>query len=163
MGLDLTLLPLRDAREIGNASVLCYNRLSFDRDYGIFGQLTECGERGGNIKPTIKTHPIPLQMWVETYEDEGINPDARRQIRHGVDVRLRTTAQGAEGRRRRVSAEQSNQGFRQRAARRHAHHPSVAMKRTISQFTSPSQNPICLGLISFRGKIKVKREDALSV
>lgn len=72
MGLDLTLLPLREAREIGSESVLCYNRLGFDRDYRIFGQLTGCGEHGGKIKPTIKTNPIPPQMWVETYEDEGI-------------------------------------------------------------------------------------------
>ena len=64
MGLDLALLPLRDPKKLCDVSVLCHDRLSFDQDYEIFGQLTNIGE--GN-KPTIKVNPIPPQMWVETY------------------------------------------------------------------------------------------------
>ena len=81
MGLDLTLLPLRGPREMGNISVLCHDRLSFDRDYKIFGQLTDVGE--GN-KPTIKANPIPPQMWVDTYEDEGI--ERRREDKYGTEL-----------------------------------------------------------------------------
>ena len=64
-----------------DTSVLCHDRLSFDRDYKIFGQLTDCGE--GN-KPTIKTSAIPPQMWVETYEDEGIK--RRRDDKYGTEL-----------------------------------------------------------------------------
>jgi hypothetical protein len=53
MGLDLTLLPLRGFKEV-NSSVLCYDRLSFDRDYDIFGQIIDCGE--DRIKPSIETN-----------------------------------------------------------------------------------------------------------
>ena len=81
MGLDLTLLPLRGPREMGDTSVLCHDRLSFDRDYEIFGQLTDVGE--GN-KPMIKANPIPPQMWVETYEDEGIK--RRRDDEYGTEL-----------------------------------------------------------------------------
>ena len=35
MGLDLTLIPLKDARELVG-TILAYDRLSFDRDYQIF-------------------------------------------------------------------------------------------------------------------------------
>ena len=69
MGLDLTLLPLERPQQLGDASVLCHDRLTFDRDYEIFRQLTDMGV--GN-KPTIRVNPIPPQMWVATYEDEGI-------------------------------------------------------------------------------------------
>jgi len=79
MGLDLTLLPLRDARSIGEASALCHDRLTFDRDYEIFGQIIDCGE---GKKPTIKTNPIPPQMWVEIYEDEGI--ERTREDKYGT-------------------------------------------------------------------------------
>ncbi|TAL49468.1 hypothetical protein EPN83_00375 [Patescibacteria group bacterium] len=81
MGLDLTLLPLRGPQQMGDTSVLCHDRLSFDRDYEIFGQLTDVGE--GN-KPTIKANSIPPQMWVETYEDEGIK--RRRDDKYGTEL-----------------------------------------------------------------------------
>lgn len=79
MGLDLTLLPLQGPREMGDTSVLCYDRLIFDQDHEIFGQLTDCGK--GN-KPTIQANPIPPQMWVETYEDEGI--ERTREDKYGT-------------------------------------------------------------------------------
>lgn len=76
MGLDLTLLlPLRGPEGMGgmgSTTLLCYDRLSFDRDSSIFGQLVDLTERGQSTKPTIKVHPIPPQMWVDTYEDGGI-------------------------------------------------------------------------------------------
>ena len=81
MGLDLTLFPLRGPQAMGDTSVLCHDRLSFDRDYEIFGQLTDCGE--GN-KPTIKVNPIPPQMWIETYEDEGI--ERTREDKYGSEL-----------------------------------------------------------------------------
>jgi hypothetical protein len=81
MGLDLTLLILRGPREIGETSVLCYDRLSFDRDSNIFAQLTDYGE--GN-KPTIKVNPLPPQMWVEAYEDEGIKKT--REDKYGTEL-----------------------------------------------------------------------------
>ena len=81
MGLDLTLLPLRGPQQMSDVSVLCYDRLSFDRDYEIFGQLSDVGE--GN-KSTIKANPIPPQMWVETYEDEGIK--RHRDAKYGTEL-----------------------------------------------------------------------------
>src|SRR3989338_1619002 len=81
MGLGLTLLPLRGPQQMGDVSVLCHDRLSFDQDYEIFGQLSDVGE--GN-KPTIKANPIPPQMWVETYEDEGI--ERHRDDKYGTEL-----------------------------------------------------------------------------
>ena len=81
MGLDLTLLPLRGPHEMGEISVLCYDRLIFDQDHEIFGQLIDCGE--GN-KPTIQVNPIPPQMWVEIYGDEGI--ERTREDNYGTEL-----------------------------------------------------------------------------
>ena len=78
MSLELVLLPLRGPEEVGSRSVLCYERLRFDQDYRIFGQLTDmsshCGSGVDDIpaKPTIRVNPLPPQMWVETYGEEGI-------------------------------------------------------------------------------------------
>lgn len=69
MSFDLTLLPLEGPHDLKNTSVFCHDRLSFDRDYEIFGQLTDVGE---GDKATIKTDSIPPQMWVQTYESKGI-------------------------------------------------------------------------------------------
>ncbi len=81
MGLDLTLLPLSGPRQLGETFVLCYDRLTFDRDYDIFGQLTDLGK--GN-KPTINANSIPSQMWVEMYEDDGIKK--RRTDKYGTGL-----------------------------------------------------------------------------
>jgi len=80
MGLDLTLLPLRDPREVGEVSVLAYNRLSFDRDSELFGQITDID----GSEPTIKPLAIPPQMWVTTYEDEGL--DRTRTDKYGTEL-----------------------------------------------------------------------------
>lgn len=70
MSLSLTLLPLSGRQEMAYESVLCYDRLDFDQDYRIFGQLAKFYESDDN--PTIKAHQIPPQMWVKTYDDLGI-------------------------------------------------------------------------------------------
>ena len=81
MGLDLTLLPLMGPQEIGGKSALCHDRLSFDRDSSIFGQLTDLGY---GCRPTIKANPIPPQLWVDVYEDEGI--ERTRTDKHGTEL-----------------------------------------------------------------------------
>jgi len=81
MGLDLTLLPLRGPQEMGDRLVICYDRLSFDPDYEIFGQLTDVGD---GKKPTIKANLIPSQMWVETCESDGIK--RRRDDKYGREL-----------------------------------------------------------------------------
>jgi hypothetical protein len=46
-----------------------------DTDYQIFSQIIDMSyrqEEGISKKPTIQTYPIPPQMWVRTYGDEGI-------------------------------------------------------------------------------------------
>ena len=82
MGRDLTLLPMRDPREVGEVSVLAYNRLSFDRDYELFGQITEI--KIGGSEPTIKPLAIPPQMWVTIYGDEGL--DRTRTDKYGTEL-----------------------------------------------------------------------------
>lgn len=61
MGSDLSLLPLRGPDQLVRVSVGCLDRLSFDRDYEIFGQLID----SFGDKPTIQVNSIPPQMWVE--------------------------------------------------------------------------------------------------
>ncbi len=76
MGLSLTVLPLKDHKELFSDSVPCYDRISFDRDYKIFAQFVDCGAQfvdcGETEKPTIKTSIIPPLLSVGTYEDEGL-------------------------------------------------------------------------------------------
>ena len=50
------------------------------RDYDIFGQIIDCGE--DRVKPSIETNPILSQMWVEIYEDEGIQ--RTREDKYGL-------------------------------------------------------------------------------
>ena len=81
MGLNLTLLPLQGPEELQKTRVLCRNRLSFDKDYEVFLQLNGFD---GKIKPTVKVHPIPPSLWVQTYEEEGIRE--RRTDKLGVEI-----------------------------------------------------------------------------
>ena len=81
MGVDLTLLPLKGARQIGDESVICIDCLNFDQDYEIFGQI-EGFDRGGT--QTIKPIPIPPQLWVITYEEEGIK--RQRDDKYGKEL-----------------------------------------------------------------------------
>ena len=80
MGIDLTLLPMSDPCEMGKVSVLTYNRLRFDQDYKLFGQIMEID----GSEPTIKSLAIPPQMWVTTYEDEGLN--RTRTDKYGTEL-----------------------------------------------------------------------------
>jgi|SRR3989338_7903067 len=93
MSLDLTILfPSLGFRAIGESEAFCYERLRFDGDYSIFGQLVDMSdhyrrtEQDNDIpeKPTIKTIPIPPQLWVETYGDEGI--ERTREDRYGTEL-----------------------------------------------------------------------------
>ncbi len=66
MGLDLTILPLRGPKDLGETSVLAYNRLQFDRDYELFAQIIEMNDYDAAFagsRPIIKPLPIPPQMW----------------------------------------------------------------------------------------------------
>jgi len=86
MSLDLTILPLRGPRDLGETSVLTYNRLQFNGDYRLFAQIIEMDDYDAAFaenKPTIKPLPIPPQMWVIMYDDEGLKS-------------TRTDANGAE-------------------------------------------------------------------
>lgn len=69
MGLDLTLLPLRDPRDLYGTHIFCGDSLRFDRDDQIFGQIIT-GIPG--VKVTIETQLIPPQLFVESYYDGGI-------------------------------------------------------------------------------------------
>lgn len=63
---------------MGETSVYCRERLSFNSDYRILGQLTDLSSyrKGGRDdipeKPTINAQPIPPQMWVVVSEEEGL-------------------------------------------------------------------------------------------
>ena len=75
MSTDLTIFPLkRGPRALGEDSVLVVNRLDFDQDYRIFGQLIETGYEDKDVpeNPTIIPLPLPPQLWVEIYGEEGI-------------------------------------------------------------------------------------------
>lgn len=81
MSLNLTLLPLREPQDLQRTRVLCRNRLSLDTDYEVFLQLNGFD---GKTKPTIKVNPIPVTLWVETYEEEGIRK--RRTDKLGEEI-----------------------------------------------------------------------------
>ena len=68
MGLDLTIFPLSGPQEVGSTSVFVSDKLRFDRDYEVFGQLIKIDDK----EPVIKTHPLPPQMWVHVYGEEGL-------------------------------------------------------------------------------------------
>lgn len=75
----LALLPLKSPEHLTKTSVLCRERLEYDQDYRIFGQLGDFSHYrneadGSDIpeRPTIKTLPLPPQLWIETYEHGGV-------------------------------------------------------------------------------------------
>lgn len=82
MGLNLTLLLLNRHEQMGYTSVLCSDRLSFDRDYEIFGQLR--GDVAEGNVPTIKAIPILPQMQVGIYDEEGLK--WRRDDNYGDEL-----------------------------------------------------------------------------
>ncbi len=75
MGLDLTLIPLLDAREL-TGRVLGYTRLQFARDYKIFAQIADVEGKSAvpdeGIKAIVQTHPLPPGVKVGIYGDSGI-------------------------------------------------------------------------------------------
>lgn len=78
MGIGLRLYPLRGPSEMGESEVLCVDSLTFEADYRVFAQLCDASkEIAGEFKEAlegrelIRTFPIPPQMWVLFYEDEG--------------------------------------------------------------------------------------------
>lgn len=78
MGTFLALLPLRKKEDLKESCVSCYERIEFDQDYRIFGQLHDLSEYRDSDpkipqKPNIKAKPIPLDLWINYYEDEGLN------------------------------------------------------------------------------------------
>ena len=81
MSLNLTLFPLRSPEDLTRTKVLCRNRLSFDTDYEVFLQLNGFD---GKTKQTIKVQPIPVSLWVESYEDEGVRE--RRTDKLGREI-----------------------------------------------------------------------------
>lgn len=70
MGMDLTLIPLSGPQELRSREVFCGDRLSFDRDSRIFGQLRD---DGAMCDQTIEPNPIPPQMFVVTCDGSGVN------------------------------------------------------------------------------------------
>ena len=75
MGLDLTLMPLQDAREL-TGNVLGYNRLQFVRDYEIFAQIADVEGKSAvpdiGVEAIVRTHPLPPRVKVGVYGDTGI-------------------------------------------------------------------------------------------
>jgi len=75
MGLDLTLMPLKDAREL-TERVLGYNRLGFARDYKIFAQIADVEGKSAvpdeGVEATVRTHPLPPRLKVGIYGESGI-------------------------------------------------------------------------------------------
>ena len=81
MSLNLTLFPLRSPEDLTRTRVLCRNRLSFDTDDEVFLQFNGFD---GKTKPTIKVNQIPPTLWVESYEEGGIQE--RRVDKLGVEI-----------------------------------------------------------------------------
>lgn len=75
MGLDLVIMPLRNRRKLDEKTVLCTESLRFDRDYSVFAQIADINGRSTvpekGIKPTVRTHPLPPNLFVELYEEDG--------------------------------------------------------------------------------------------
>ena len=67
MGMDLAIMPL-DQGWFGGG--LAWSRLSFDRDYDLFGQLHDFDGKG-----KIKANPLPPGASIGHYEDEGLRQE----------------------------------------------------------------------------------------
>lgn len=75
MGLDLTLMPLKDERELAG-SILGYDRLQFVRDYKIFAQIADVKGNSAvpdkGVEAIVQTHPLPPGVKVGIYGNLGI-------------------------------------------------------------------------------------------
>ena len=67
MGLNLTLMPINFGKDTW---WLGYNRLSFDRNYELFDFFG--GEREEKHKKVINDMPIPKDIKVDIYGDDGL-------------------------------------------------------------------------------------------
>lgn len=87
MGLDLTLMPLGDARELAG-QVLGYNRFQFIRDYKIFAQIADVNGKSvvpdEGIEAIVRTHPLPPGVEVRVYGASGIKNTRRN--RYGEEM-----------------------------------------------------------------------------
>lgn len=86
MSLNLELLILRGPQDLQEMFVVRYDLVTPDEDYNIYGQLTDMRtrrekEEGTPETPSIGVQPIPPQMWVGIYEDEGL--ERTREDRFG--------------------------------------------------------------------------------
>lgn len=76
MGLDLTIMPLRNRRALDDSTVLCYDRLGFSRDSRIFRQITDPDGKSAfpdeGIEAVVLTYSLPPKMFLEIYGDEGL-------------------------------------------------------------------------------------------
>jgi len=76
MGLDLIIMPLSDRRALESTIALGYDRLKFDRDHRVFGQIANSDGKSAvpdsGVNVTVNPHPLPEGMEVWIYEDEGI-------------------------------------------------------------------------------------------
>jgi len=73
MGLDITLNIVRiyHKSDLENKTWwLLFDRISFDRDYDLFGLIGDCGGYS-NQKPVLKLNKIPNKVKVTQYKDEG--------------------------------------------------------------------------------------------
>ncbi len=73
MGLDLSVMPIQYGNVKTNKWWLCYNRLSFDRNYDLFEFFGS--EREEHNKKTIKEKKIPDDVSVDIYGDEGLKKE----------------------------------------------------------------------------------------
>lgn len=76
MSLTLTLYPLSDRRKLGDTNIFCYERLKFDDDNRIFGQLTDLSFMTHNESfpklPTVKCQEIPPSSFLEHFTEGGL-------------------------------------------------------------------------------------------
>ena len=70
MGLDLRLNLFPNRKWLDSKSVYLSDNVTFDRDYRIFRQLVKIPDEK---EPTIETHALPPQIWVEVYTNEGFD------------------------------------------------------------------------------------------
>ena len=83
MSYTLTLFPLLEGpRVLTETSVLCQTQLVTGQNYEIYAQIDELNFLDPTVKVTVKTQPIPAQLWVNMYGGDGI-------------VRTNENAQGA--------------------------------------------------------------------
>ncbi|MFH1589752.1 MAG: hypothetical protein ABIB43_04260 [archaeon] len=77
MGINLTIMPLKDKESLKKALVYTYVRLCFVSDYNILGQIGNVdGESAipdSGIEAVVKTYSLPKEMLVHKYDDEGMN------------------------------------------------------------------------------------------